>query len=68
MNIVHNQIYIILITVNDLYIIYDYNKYYKEYNLFFSPELFKNINIANWQNYFNLYISNIFSIGILFLI
>ena len=40
-------IYLIFITINDLYIIYDYNKYYKEYNLFFSPELFKNINLAN---------------------
>ena len=60
--------YLYLITINDLYISYDYIKYYKEYNLFFSPELFKNINNTNWKDIFNANISNIFSIGILFLI
>ena len=60
--------YLFLITINDLYIIYYYNKYYKEYNLFFSPELYKNLNLTNRKDQFNSYISNIFSIGILFLI
>ena len=67
MNINHNELYIYLITINDLHIIYNYIKYYKEYNLFFSPELFKNIKLKNWKDLFNSYISNIFSTGILYL-
>ena len=37
--------YLYLITINDLYISYDYIKYYKECKLFFSPELYKNIKL-----------------------
>ena len=54
--------------MNDLYQIYDYEKYYMNNNKFFSPELFKNISNENFVIDFDKKISNIFSIGILILI
>ena len=57
-----------MITLNDLYKIYDYEKYIYDNNNFFSPELFININNENFVYDFDKKISNIFSIGILILI
>ena len=58
----------ILITLNDLYKIYDYEKYMIDNNKFFSPELFIDIINENFVYDFDKKISNIFSIGILILI
>ena len=44
MNININKIFLVLITINNLNLIYDYENEYLKYNLFFSPELFVNIN------------------------
>ena len=44
MNININEIFLVLITINNLNMIYDYENEYLKYNLFFSPELLKNIN------------------------
>ena len=57
-----------MITLNDLYKIYDYEKYIYDNNNFFSPELFIDINNENFVYDFDKKISNIFSIGILILI
>ena len=43
----------ILITLNDLYKIYDYEKYIIDNNKFFSPELLKNIDNKKWYIDFN---------------
>ena len=57
-----------MITLNNLYKIYDYKKYIYNNNKFFSPELLKNIIDKNLIYDFDKKISNIFSIGILILI
>ena len=57
-----------MITLNDLYKIYDYKKYIYDNNKFFSPELFINIINENFDYNFDKKICNIFSIGILILI
>ena len=43
LNININEIFLVLITFNNLNLIYDYENEYLKYNLFFSPELLKNI-------------------------
>ena len=57
-----------MITLNNLYKIYNYEKYIMNNNKFFSPELLKNINNKNLVIDFDKKICNIFSIGILILI
>ena len=44
LNINVNEIFLVLITFNNLNMIYDYENEYLKYNLFFSPELLKNMN------------------------
>ena len=57
-----------MITLNDLYKIYDYEKYVIDNNKFFSPELLVDIINENFIIDYDKKICNIFSIGILILI
>ena len=43
LNINISEIFLVLITFNNLNMIYDYEKYIYDNNKFFSPELFVNI-------------------------
>ena len=43
LNINISEIFLVLITFNNLNLIYDYENEYLKYNLFFSPELLINI-------------------------